>query len=363
METQNNDQKHIHVQRERVFSPGMEERALDDDLVFSIVSYNILADCHILPGYYSYISADQKLMVTRHGQLMVELKTLNGDVVCLQEVGPEYYRSLLLPAMEELGYQGVYFQKALGTDEGETTFFKQERFSLAEQKGVILNDLFEEVIEQSEWNEEDKCTIRDYFKRDHVLLITKMKCSRTENTVTVGNLHTFWGNWKNIDVTTLQIALAAQELNNFSSDTQAHILCGDFNMTPKMPGYQLMQEGCLPPKARVKLLQAPQLKLSGGDAYLVQILEKKFIHCNKKLKSAYKIVEGTEPVFTNYEDCDGTGNILICSLDYIWFNSHNLDVTAVLKTVSEEQVKPLHALPNAVFPSDHISLQAWFMFH
>ena len=69
---------------------------------FSVVSYNILAECARIKcrAEYSYTPEEFLGQDYRHNLLMKELQYLNGDIVCLQEVNPAYFNSTLLPAMK-----------------------------------------------------------------------------------------------------------------------------------------------------------------------------------------------------------------------------------------------------------------------
>ena len=69
---------------------------------FSVVSYNILAECHRIryAAEYSYTPEEFLGQDYRHNLLMKELQYLNGDIVCLQEVNPAYFNNTLLPAMK-----------------------------------------------------------------------------------------------------------------------------------------------------------------------------------------------------------------------------------------------------------------------
>ena len=72
---------------------------------FSVVSYNILAECARIKcrAEYSYTPEEFLGQDYRHNLLMKELQYLNGDIVCLQEVNPAYFNSTLLPAMKRWG--------------------------------------------------------------------------------------------------------------------------------------------------------------------------------------------------------------------------------------------------------------------
>lgn len=71
---------------------------------FSIVSYNVLAECHALrcakEGSYSWLSVDNLLTEARNKRLQQELKYLDADIVCLQEVGKDYFNGTLQPVFQ-----------------------------------------------------------------------------------------------------------------------------------------------------------------------------------------------------------------------------------------------------------------------
>lgn len=72
---------------------------------FSIVSYNILADVHAQKDYTKdlapWITGEQLAISSRHGQLMKELKFLDSDIICFQEVGGTYMAGLLTQDLEK----------------------------------------------------------------------------------------------------------------------------------------------------------------------------------------------------------------------------------------------------------------------
>lgn len=147
----------------------------------------------------------------------------------------------------------------------------------------------------------------------------------------------------------------------------SHILCGDFNIEPQFPAYQLLKEGRLNDKDMKTLKGVDYVKFSPDIEQPSQLLADQmsllnktkahFHHPLKNLQSAYKTVLGAEPQCTNHE---GPG--CIWTLDYIWFDSANLKATAALETVSKAAIAPYTGLPNQFFPSDHLSLKAHFKF-
>ena len=84
----------------RVFIPNPNfEGALDTSKQFSIVSYNVLADCHLFRNDYSFTDSGYLEPDYRLNKLVEEIQYLDGDVVCLQEVDPDFFKDQLLPSM------------------------------------------------------------------------------------------------------------------------------------------------------------------------------------------------------------------------------------------------------------------------
>lgn len=89
------------LNRAYVPNPAIPVDQIDQKTTFSLVSYNILAECHRVRGnYYVHIPEEFLTLEYRHKLLLQELEYLNGDIVCLQEVSPAYYEELLLPEMK-----------------------------------------------------------------------------------------------------------------------------------------------------------------------------------------------------------------------------------------------------------------------
>jgi len=66
------------------------------------MTYNILADCHLQThsSQYSYTSDAHLSLDYRGYRIIEEIKHLDCDVVCLQEVDDFFYEKSLRPAMK-----------------------------------------------------------------------------------------------------------------------------------------------------------------------------------------------------------------------------------------------------------------------
>ena len=85
----------------RVFIPNSNVCGkADSSKQFSIVSYNVLADCHLFRNDYSFTHPDHLAPEYRLNKLMEEIQFLDADIVCLQEVEPDFFKDRLLPHMK-----------------------------------------------------------------------------------------------------------------------------------------------------------------------------------------------------------------------------------------------------------------------
>merc|ERR1719483_1430806 len=92
------------------------------DYSFTLISYNILADCHMEPEWYQYTPDDSRSSMQRHPKLMTELEMLSGDIICLQEVG-DGYEQYLMSEMAQLRYKGEHNRKVQKAQEGLVTLY------------------------------------------------------------------------------------------------------------------------------------------------------------------------------------------------------------------------------------------------
>ncbi|KAJ7331264.1 hypothetical protein OS493_020049 [Desmophyllum pertusum] len=340
---------------------------------FSIVTYNILADHWIKQNtmnkeyWYSYCPNDYKIRTQgkrshRHMLLMAELRWLDSDIVCLQEVDTLYFSEILKEELSKLDYEGLFAQKSMGIPEGVALFFKRDKFHLEETKTFHLKDLAVHCFKQTATP-----------KMREVALLAALRHKISNNLLVVGVTHLRWGELLQTVTQVCQILIVTHALSDMVSSLETegnqvtHILCGDFNIEPQFPAYQLLKEGRLTDKEMRTLGGVDYIRWSPDMEAPSQLLPDQVSLLNRtkaqirnplgNLQSAYKSILGAEPQCTNHEGpgCEFT-------LDYIWFDSMNLEATAALETVTPAAIEPYTGLPNEFFPSDHLSLKAYFKF-
>ena len=293
---------------------------------------------------YTFTPANCRTSEQRHQRLISEIRILDADIFCFQEVGVNYY-STLSNDLSEMGYNGDFCQKTLGTQEGLAIFYRKSAFECLSVKKLSFNEMLFEALEDVGLD----ASTSEPCERDHVFLLAKLQHLKSEKTVTVGNIHTIWENFSQPDVTVLQMALALVRLVNFT-DGSSFVFAGDFNSAPNMPGYAFLADGELNEDHKEKLKEAATVLIDGKS--LFEALEKFFTHCQTSLSSSYFEVCKEEPKITHYghhpaDNC----------LDYIWYDKNALEANCVLETV-----KLSSRIPNRVFPSDHLSLKSTFSF-
>ena len=107
--------------------------------MFTVATYNVLADAYIRPGYFPRTPAKLLASGPRQACLLDRIAALGADVVCLQEVeGPRY--AALLSHLGGLGYGGAYAQKGRGKPDGCATFVREATFDLVSMERVPYED-------------------------------------------------------------------------------------------------------------------------------------------------------------------------------------------------------------------------------
>ena len=344
--------------RDRVISPNLPP---GHDTQFSIISYNILADCYAQNAGYWYSKIIEQ--TSRHESLMKELSSLkHATILCFQEVTKDYFLSLLQPALSSLGYEGVYQQKdkqhkkASNSQDGLATFYQKDRCVLLATQPVIVNELMIKAW-KAKFGDTD---MRDWCYKDTVGLLTAF--SIEDKIVCVGNVHLYF-DWCRPDLQSLQGCMILQELVKFAKTHKSigYLYCGDFNSQVWTELYNLLTRGTMSADGKKDFLH-PNLSFTIENTELFKpktqsipyfkIFEK-YYTVSETVKSVYSTIQGSDPLYTNY-----TGDFHGC-LDYIFYSDGVVPIS-VVALPEEKDMRSEVALPNSVMSSDHLSLKAEF---
>ncbi|CAK9297072.1 unnamed protein product [Gordionus sp. m RMFG-2023] len=237
--------KSILIQQER-----LKSQYDDSSDEITMASYNVLAQYLIDTNMYLYTECQDEYLKWEYRQknLLAEIKELNCDIFCFQEIQADHYINFYYPEMTKLGYEGVFKKRTRSKRDGCATFYKSDVLALESARGVEF------------YRPRQGCSLLD---RDNVALILNLRLkhkslntvSNTNNVggrrICVANVHLLF-NPKREDVRLAQsIALTAEieaarinhevigkpkvDDKDENSDIKLLspvIVCGDFNSAP-----------------------------------------------------------------------------------------------------------------------------------
>ncbi|XP_037274722.2 protein angel homolog 2 isoform X1 [Rhipicephalus microplus] len=213
-------------------------------LVFTVMSYNVLAQGLLEdnPYLYQHCHEDVLQWTLRRKNLLAELKEINADILCLQELQQDHYETDFKPELEKMGYGCLYKQRTGDKRDGCGIFFRKSVFEL---------DCFEPI----EYARSD-VTVLD---RDNVALIAMLKPVAgnakfgADFRLCVSTTHLLF-NPRRGDIKLAQLCLLLAEIDRlaFRGDSPDGtplyvpiLLCGDMNSEPHSPLYTFLTRGSL----------------------------------------------------------------------------------------------------------------------
>ncbi|XP_042397142.1 carbon catabolite repressor protein 4 homolog 3-like isoform X1 [Zingiber officinale] len=322
---------------------------------FMLISYNILGDNNASKHgeLYHNIPLDIMNWNSRKRFIFHEIDSLNGDLLCLQEV--DNYEDISA-YLKRKGYIGHYKRRTGWAKDGCALFWKAERFKLLEA---------------------DNIEFRSFGLRDNVAQLLVFELSKgNPRRLVVGNIHVLF-NPKRGDIKLGQIyrfLLKATQLSEKWGGIPV-VLAGDFNSTPKSAIYDFLLTSKLKVdmRNRRKFLeqnnfQFASCNLSALNYYwtgkeLANGSPHSLITHDLNLQSSYATIKSTamtrdylgEPLATSYH------SKFLGTVDYIWYST-GLTCTRVLDTLPLDTLRMLGGLPCQDIGSDHLSLVAELVF-
>ncbi|XP_077991188.1 protein angel homolog 2-like [Glandiceps talaboti] len=205
---------------------------------FSVLSYNVLAQGLIADNGYLYTQCASDILQWnyRKSNLLREIKELNPDVLCLQEVQEDHFNNFFQPQLALLGYDGVYKRRTGNKHDGCATFHRRSKFDLVSHKLV------------------------EYYKKDAypldrdnvavVVLLKPVKSKFSRQRVCIANTHLLF-NPRRGDVKLAQLGILFSEIDKLAAKPATKksveyypvILCGDMNSEPYSPLYKFISRG------------------------------------------------------------------------------------------------------------------------
>ncbi|XP_077997453.1 2',5'-phosphodiesterase 12-like [Glandiceps talaboti] len=330
------ENRHLYTQK-RVGNDG-----------FRVVSYNILADQYATTEFaqnvlYPYCAPYALSIDYRQQLILKELTGYNADIICLQEMGKTLYNTVLYPALQLEGMEGMYTGKVGSIREGEAIFYCKDKFRLLSTHDINLNDAIKDPMNSDLFEKvsQNKVLLDKVLSRSAILQVAILETlSEPKRKLCVANTHLYF-HPKAANIRLIQTDIIIKHLqyvkslypSQDSQDDLALTLCGDFNSDPKYGVYRYITKKSIP-------ANYADWHSAGKDEHAEGLaLEHDF-----NLTSACGV-----PDYTNFV----AG--FQAALDYIFINE-SLDTKQSIPMPTYEELSLHTALPSVVFPSDHIAL-------
>uniref|UniRef100_A0A8C3KUH6 Angel homolog 2 n=1 Tax=Chrysolophus pictus TaxID=9089 RepID=A0A8C3KUH6_CHRPC len=375
---------------------------------FTVMSYNILSQNLLEDNSHLYKHCRQRLLIWtyRFPNILQEIKQLDADVLCLQEVQEDHYRKEIKSSLESLGYHCEYKMRTGRKPDGCAICFKTSKFSLISSNPV---EFFRRDI--------------PLLDRDNVglvlLLQPKFPC-KTNAAICIANTHLLY-NPRRGDIKLTQLAMLLAEIASVAPQKNGTfcpiIICGDFNSVPGSPLYRFIKEGKLNyeglaigkvsgqeqfPRGQ-RILSIPiwpkKLGISQNCVYEIKQQQKEedagekteeatsdntkeIVIASEKLSSKLQHRFKLSSVYSHYFPENGLPEVTTChsrsavTVDYIFYSAANdesvaqpgmedslhggLKLLGRLALLTEKDLWTVNGLPNENNSSDHLPLLAEF---
>ncbi|XP_030302928.1 protein angel homolog 2 isoform X1 [Calypte anna] len=374
---------------------------------FTVMSYNILSQNLLEDNSHLYNHCKQQLLIWtyRFPNILQEIKELDADVLCLQEVQEDHYRGEIKSSLESLGYHCEYKMRTGRKPDGCAICFKTSKFSLISSNPV---EFFRHDI-----------PLLDRDNVGLVLLLRPLFHSKANAAICIANTHLLY-NPRRGDIKLTQLAMLLAEIASVAPQNDGTfcpiIICGDFNSVPDSPLYKFIKEGKLnyeglaigkvsgqeeSPRGQ-RILSIPiwpkKLGISQNCVYEIKQQQKEespgekldeakldtqeAVVASEKLSSKLQHHFKLSSVYSHYFPETGIPEVTTChsrsavTVDYIFYSAANGDTAAQpgtddsfhgglkllgrLGLLTEKDLWTVNGLPNEKNSSDHLPLVAEF---
>ncbi|XP_034967190.1 protein angel homolog 2 isoform X2 [Zootoca vivipara] len=377
---------------------------------FTIMSYNILSQDLLEDNSHLYRHCQRHVLAWnyRFPNILADIKRLDADVLCLQEVQEDHYRIEIKPSLEALGYHCEYKMRTGRKPDGCTICFKASKFHLLSSNPV---EFFRRNI--------------PLLDRDNVGLVVLLQplfsCKAPSAAICVANTHLLY-NPRRGDIKLTQLAMLLAEITSVAMQEDGHfcplIICGDFNSVPHSPLYNFLREGKLnyeglaigkvsgqeqsPRGNRILTIPIWPQSLGISQDCMYEEQQKQLEKERERKETKEASLENPEEVmtvakrsptylhhsfplssaYTHYLPGSGTPEVTTChsrsavTVDYIFYSAAKenraaepgaehafdgrLNLLGRLSLVTEKDLWAVNGLPNETISSDHLPLLAKF---
>ncbi|XP_063299913.1 protein angel homolog 2 isoform X2 [Pelobates fuscus] len=364
---------------------------------FTVLSYNILSQDLLEDNSHLYSHCRRPVLFWsyRLPNILKELREMDADILCLQEVQENHYRTQIKPSLEALGYHCEYKTRTGSKPDGCAICFKSSKFLLTMTKPV---EYYREHI--------------NLLDRDNIglILLLQPRVDQEAPSICIANTHLLY-NPRRGDIKLTQLAILLAEISGVAHLTGSSscpiVLCGDFNSVPGSPLHSFIKEGVLNYGGLSIGKVSGQEQYSSGRRPLSipiwpdslgisqncvyeskestekaeeQAIEEQSVQ-NKRVQSSIQHHFSLSSVYSHYVPGTGMPEVTTChsksaiTVDYIFYSSamddifvppgasvpsNGLKLLGRLSLLTEQDLWSVNGLPNENNSSDHLSLLAKF---
>jgi len=304
---------------------------------------------------FAYCAPTSLLTSSRIPRIIETIGRTNSDIVCLQELD-----TVTLPLIEKgianrLSTAVYSINESLPARDGCGVFYNPLVFQVTDTRSVKLADLLDKHLSSLGNHTRNtnsaislsRAMYREVREKQNMAIFAQLKHIDSGRELTIVSSHLYWDP-AYPDIKLLQAYMLAQESSEISP-YQPIVVGADLNSIPQSSGvYELlMGSGKVPrthPDHPVTIRSSKKGNLEGVSPDAVPDLINP-----KPFNSAMKLFIGNEPLFTNY-----TTTFKGC-LDYVMMRG-DLRVVGGEQLPDESVLAKEVALPNSIYPSDHLPI-------
>ncbi|XP_024180092.1 carbon catabolite repressor protein 4 homolog 1 isoform X2 [Rosa chinensis] len=332
---------------------------------FTVLTYNLMT--HV-PGSASEDLGWAASWHYRQKRLVDEITGYRADILCLQEIYQNDFRTWFEPELLKFGYAGIFKKRSNpNLKDGCATFYLNNRFRNLNTYEIEFDTLADEVAMKFGTPQETE-EVKIHLSTGNIAVCVLLeKIDGSNGKLCVANTHICPMSHQR-GVSLFQIVSYVHEVEKFAADPKVpFILCGDFNADPESDAYKFVTEGKLDLEARDRKFTYVQVK---GYSDIEKAV---FKHLKPKrgtsLVSAYAHFFGSLPPGHPYrqkkhetlnEPCFTFLKYPVDNvLDYIFYTDGSLHHDGVLELPN---LRKTDILPSIHWSSDHIALMGRFSF-
>ncbi|KAK9711103.1 RNA exonuclease ngl2 [Basidiobolus ranarum] len=241
----------------RTWTPTLSQTFSKEGLKFTILTYNVLAQCLIKRTLFPYATKKALRWGHRKTNILNEILSLSPDIVCLQEL--DKYEEFFGPELKNAGYDGRYHQKEGNSEkDGCAILWKKDKFSHVNHYKILydrdeitsgdesysqINTQAQGSVENAEQQAANDIPVvrpETLLRTRNIGLVVALKANSEEKGeygLTITSSHLYWRPYA--DSIRMRQALHLKKVvHKFNAQYNFPVLlCGDFNFQPNSAPY------------------------------------------------------------------------------------------------------------------------------